>query len=245
MAKQSITATKELLLLSGVHKDYQLGEVMIPALAGVDLLVKEGELIAITGASGSGKSTLLHIMGLLDKHTSGTLKFLGKDTATYDEVELAYLRNRYLGFIFQQFNLLPKTTSVENVLLPYYYSGMSGYTDAKTRAISLLTEVGLEDRLYNYSNQLSGGQQQRVAIARALMNDPKLVFADEPTGNLDSKSGEEITALLLKLSKQGKTVIIVTHDPDLAALAPREIKMLDGKVISDLTKKPNRPKQRL
>jgi ABC-type lipoprotein export system ATPase subunit len=237
MAKKSTTANKKPILeLSQVHKNYQLGDVTIPALAGVTLSIYEGEMIAITGSSGSGKSTLLHVMGLLDKHSEGKLKFLEKETGIYDEIELAYLRNRYLGFVFQQFNLLPKTTSVENVLLPFYYSGEKNITKARQRATNLLVEVGLGERLNNYSNQLSGGQQQRVAIARALMNDPKVVFADEPTGNLDSKSGDEITDLLIKLHKQGKTVIIVTHDDELAKIAPRQIKMLDGKITSDTTK---------
>lgn len=238
MAKKSTTKTTlPILRLTGIHKRYSLGEVIIPALAEVNLVINEGEIISITGPSGSGKSTLLHVMGLLDKHSAGQLEFLGKETSDYDEVELAYLRNRYLGFVFQQFNLLPKTSSLENVLLPYYYSGQSGLGPARERAVEILTRVGLGDRLYNYSNQLSGGQQQRVAIARALMNDPKIIFTDEPTGNLDSKSGNEITKLLQELHHEGKTVVIVTHDEDLAAVAHRRIKMLDGKVISDITKK--------
>lgn len=242
MAKKSTTASKPILALTGVSKNYQLGDIVIKALSGVDLTISEGEMIAITGSSGSGKSTLLHVMGLLDKHSEGELKFLGKETSSYDEIELAYLRNRYLGFVFQQFNLLPKTTSVENVLLPFYYSGAKDIAGARKRATELLVEVGLGERLHNYSNQLSGGQQQRVAIARALMNDPKVVFADEPTGNLDSKSGDEITELLIKLHKQGKTVIIVTHDDELAKIAPRQIKMLDGKIISDNNKKTKKTK---
>ena len=214
---------KPILELSGVTKTYYLGEVKIPALAGVDLTIREGEMIAITGSSGSGKSTLLHVMGLLDKHTDGQLEFLGKETSDYDEIELSYLRNRYLGFIFQQFNLLPKTTSIENVLLPFYYSDQKDITLARETATKLLERVGLGDRLLNYSNQLSGGQQQRVAIARALMNDPKIVFADEPTGNLDSKSGGEVTDLLIDLHREGKTVVIVTHDLELARIANRQI----------------------
>lgn len=237
MAKRSTTASKKtpktILTLKNIHKHYQLGEITIKALAGIEVKINEGEIIAITGPSGSGKSTLLHVMGLLDKHSEGELEFLGKETTDYDEEGLAYLRNRYLGFVFQQFNLLPKTTTVENVLLPFYYSGLGDLKGARERATQLLTKVGLGERLKNYSNQLSGGQQQRVAIARALMNDPKIIFADEPTGNLDSKSGDEITQLLEDLHHEGKTVVIVTHDEDLAKVAHRRIKMLDGKIVSD------------
>lgn len=230
---RSYMANNIVLELQNIVKEYQLGDNTLRVLDGINLKIREGELVAIIGPSGSGKSTMLQIIGLLDKYTSGDLKFLGKDTLKYSEVELAKLRNEYLGFIFQQFNLLPKTSSVENVLLPFYYSGKKNLIEARARAVSLLEKVGLGSRLSNYPNQLSGGQQQRVAIARALMNDPKIIFADEPTGNLDSKSGAEVVSILKGLHKDGKTVIIVTHDPAIAKMAERQVKMFDGKIVED------------
>lgn len=221
---------KPLLELEKVCKHYEMDGITIKAACEIDLTINEGELVSIIGPSGSGKSTLLQVMGLLDKHTSGSLKFLGKSTSNYSEEESAHLRNEYLGFVFQQFNLLPNTSSIDNVLLPATYSTSSNLVKARERAIKLLTELGLGERLENFPNQLSGGQQQRVAIARALINDPKVIFADEPTGNLDSKSGKEVMGILQDLHKSGKTVIIVTHDSYLADIAKRKIHMLDGKI---------------
>lgn len=229
-------ATQSILKLDKVSKHYQMGSYTIKAASEINLEIEEGELIAIIGPSGSGKSTLLQVMGLLDKHSKGKLYFLGKETSRYSEEEFADLRNKYIGFIFQQFNLLPKTSSVENVLLPAMYGNGVSINEKRKRAIELLIQIGLGDRLENYSNQLSGGQQQRVAIARSLINDPKIIFADEPTGNLDTKSGQEVVDILKNLNKKGTTVVIVTHDEYLAKIAGRRIHMLDGKITKDYRK---------
>jgi putative ABC transport system ATP-binding protein len=228
---------KTILKLDKVCKHYQMGDVTIKAASDIDLTIMESEMVAIIGPSGSGKSTLLQVMGLLDKHTSGSLHFLGKETSQYEETEFAHLRNRYIGFVFQQFNLLPNTSAVDNVMLPAMYNSEANLQKAQKRAEELLGDLGLGDRLANFPNQLSGGQQQRVAIARALMNDPKIVFADEPTGNLDTKSGQEVVDILKQLDKDGKTVVIVTHDSYLADIASRKIHMLDGVVTKDTKKK--------
>lgn len=221
---------RPVLSLKNVTKKYHLGETVISAVDHINLDIYEGELVAVIGPSGSGKSTLLHLMGLLDLPSSGTITLDGHDVSNLTEQEAAALRNKYIGFVFQQFNLLRRTSTLENVLLPTLYNG--GVNPENTaRAIKLLTDLGLGDRLNNHSNQLSGGQQQRVAIARALINDPKIVFADEPTGNLDSKSGHEVIEILKNLHKQGRTVVIVTHDPELAKIGKRQIKVFDGKVI--------------
>ncbi len=222
------------LTLSHVSKEYQLGGDTLKVLQNVSVTITSGELVAIVGPSGSGKSTLMHIMGLLDKQTTGTVELAGGDVSNLTENEAAKLRNKYIGFIFQQFNLLARTSALENVLLPTLYSG-----DTKTKtayATELLVSLGLGERLKNYPNQLSGGQQQRVAIARALVNDPAVIFADEPTGNLDSKSGHEVVEILKKLNKEGRTIVIVTHDIELAKMAHRTIKIFDGKIISDTRK---------
>lgn len=223
------------LTLSDINKSYQLGDDTLNVLTNINLSINSGELVAIVGPSGSGKSTLMHIMGLLDKQTTGTVKLAGKNVTGLDEVELSRLRNQYIGFIFQQFNLLSRTSALENVLLPTLYNGKA--IDRTPRAIEILNSLGLGERLKNYPNQLSGGQQQRVAIARALINDPSVIFADEPTGNLDSKSGHEVVEILTKLNKEGRTIVIVTHDLELAKIAHRIIKIFDGKIISDITKK--------
>jgi len=219
------------LELSNISKSYQLGDQTLDILKGINLSIYKGEFVAIVGPSGSGKSTLMHIMGILDQQTSGTVTLAGRSVVDISEAEAALLRNQYIGFIFQQFNLLSRTTALENVLLPTVYSGN---TESKTaKAIAILRNLGLGERLKNYPNQLSGGQQQRVAIARALINDPAVIFADEPTGNLDSKSGHEVIEILKKLNAEGRTIVIVTHDVELAKVAKRTIKIFDGQIVQD------------
>ena len=227
-------SSKAVIRLNNVCKTYDLGEEKLEILKNISLTICAGELVAIVGPSGSGKSTLMHIMGLLDKQTSGCVELSGHDVSDLSEVESAKMRNEYIGFIFQQFNLLSRTSALENVLLPTLYSTVA--TDKTSYAKQILTDLGLGDRLKNYPNQLSGGQQQRVAIARALVNDPAVIFADEPTGNLDSKSGHEVVELLKKLNKEGRTIVIVTHDIELAQMAHRTIKIFDGKIVSDTKK---------
>ena len=234
MSTRKNKSTSPVLELSHVVKQYQLGEDTLEILHDVSVSIYSGELVAIVGPSGSGKSTLMHIMGILDKQTSGTVRLAGREIANLTEKEAAKLRNQYIGFIFQQFNLLARTSALENVLLPTLYSGN---TKEKTSyAIKLLDSLGLGERLKNFPNQLSGGQQQRVAIARALVNDPAVIFADEPTGNLDSKSGHEVVEILKKLNSEGRTIVIVTHDLELAKMANRTIKIFDGKIVSDTKK---------
>jgi putative ABC transport system ATP-binding protein len=228
--------TAPLLELKNVSKVYTIGDETLYALCQVSVKIFEGEFVAIVGPSGSGKSTFLHVASLLDKPSEGVVLVRNKDVTEYSEPETARLRNREIGFVFQQFNLLPKTSAQENVLLPLIYTGVSE-KERTRRAKEKLIEVGLGDRLQNTPGQLSGGQQQRVAIARALVTDPSIVFADEPTGNLDSKSGQEIIKMIIKLNNSGKTVAMVTHDASLAQIAKRVIKVADGKVVSDeLTK---------
>lgn len=222
------------LSLSHITKVYELGDQTLEILKDITLTINSGELVAIVGPSGSGKSTLMHIMGLLDGQSSGTVTLAGHDASSLTEVEAAGLRNKYIGFIFQQFNLLSRTSALENVLLPTIYT--EGAVGKAEYAKKLLTDLGLGERLGNYPNQLSGGQQQRVAIARALINDPAVIFADEPTGNLDSKSGHEVVEILKKLNNEGRTIVIVTHDLELAKMANRTIKIFDGQVVSDTTK---------
>lgn len=221
--------------LSDVTKSYDLGGEKLQILKGISVTINQGELVAIVGPSGSGKSTLMHIMGLLDKQSEGRVELAGNDVSGLNEVELAKMRNQYIGFIFQQFNLLSRTSALENVLLPTIYNETP--TDHTASAKQILTDLGLGERLKNYPNQLSGGQQQRVAIARALVNDPAVIFADEPTGNLDSKSGHEVIEILKKLNSEGRTIVIVTHDLELAKMAHRTIKIFDGEIISDTRKK--------
>ena len=216
-----------LLKLDHVSKIYRLGNNIIKALDNINLSVKEGEFVAVMGPSGSGKSTFLQVASLLAHPTSGTIFLKGKDVTQYNQVERARLRNQEIGFVFQQFNLLPRTSAVDNVALPLVYANVDA-KERQKRAIRMLQKVGLEERLTNTPAQLSGGQQQRVAIARALINHPAIIFADEPTGNLDSKSGEEIKKLLVDLNKEGKTIIMVTHEAEDAAIANRLILLKDG-----------------
>ena len=218
-----------LLKAENITKIYQLGDNKIFALDGVSIEIRQGELLGILGKSGSGKSTLMHIIGLLDTPTSGKLYLNDKDVSSLSEYNLADVRNKEIGFVFQSFNLLARTSALENVMLPLQYSTRPKSEWLK-RAEDMLRLVELGDRMHNKSNELSGGQKQRVAIARALVNDPSIVFADEPTGNLDTKTGEEIEKLLVKLNEQGKTIVLVTHDEDLAQIAKRKIVLQDGKI---------------
>jgi putative ABC transport system ATP-binding protein len=215
-----------------LHKIYDTGEVQVRALNGVSLTVDRGESVAIVGASGSGKSTLMHILGCLDRPTSGTYRLDGDDVDSLDRNELAEIRNRTIGFVFQSFNLLPRTSALENVGLPLVYAGTSA-RERNRRAAEALDRVGLGDRLTHEANQLSGGQQQRVAIARALVNEPKLILADEPTGNLDSRTSIEVMALFQELVAEDITAVIVTHERDIAAYAARVVEVKDGLLVAD------------
>ena len=227
-----------LIKLQNIYKTYFMGEVEIQALANVNIQINKGEFTAIVGPSGSGKSTLMHIIGLLDSPTSGLVYLKGKKISDLSENELAVLRNEHIGFVFQSFNLLRRASAFENVLLPLLYSRVVNKERAKKARFALET-VGLGDRLKHTSSQLSGGQQQRVAIARALVNNPSIILADEPTGNLDSKSGGEIMNLLHELNKAGITIILVTHELDIAKGAKRIIEIKDGKIIKDRKTKKN------
>jgi putative ABC transport system ATP-binding protein len=218
------------LELKDIVKTYTSGNTIFNALDGVSICIHKGEFVSITGPSGSGKSTLMHIVGLLDNPTSGQVLLEGQDISHLNEEELAKTRNITLGFVFQQFNLLAKTSSIENVSLPLLYSDVPK-SERTPMAIEMLNKVGLGEKLKNTPAQLSGGQQQRVAIARALINNPKIIMADEPTGNLDSKSGKEIVELFHQLHREGRTIILVTHDMDLAKQAERVIIIKDGKVV--------------
>jgi len=209
-------------------KIYGQGKTKFNALNGVDLAIKAREFVAIMGPSGSGKSTLMHILGCLDGPTSGTYFLEGKEVTKHtSRSTLAYIRRDKIGFIFQTFNLLPRTSALNNVILPAIYSGLG---NRKQKALELLKKVGLEKKIKNKSNELSGGEQQRVAISRALMNDPFIILADEPTGNLDSKSGADIMKLLRELNKEGKTIVVVTHDESIAKQADRIVRVKDGKI---------------
>lgn len=216
-----------MIVTKGLKKTYYLGETTVHALAGVDIHVKKGSLVAITGPSGSGKSTLMHVLGCLDTPDSGNYILDGKDISRLSGDDLAGIRNQKIGFVFQSFNLLPRLTALENVELPLMYSGL---TDVKDRAAEALKLVGLGERMGHEPNQLSGGQRQRVAIARSIVNEPAIILADEPTGNLDSRVGQEILDIFRKLNDDGRTIVIVTHDPDIAAICGHEISMLDGLV---------------
>jgi putative ABC transport system ATP-binding protein len=226
-----------LIRLEAIAKIYRMGDVEVAAMRGVSLDVHEGEFVAVMGASGSGKSTLMNIVGCLDRPTSGRYLLAGEDVSRLDRDELAEIRSRRLGFVFQTFNLLSRTSAMENVELPMLYSGVPG-RERRKRAEEALTRVGLGKRLDHRPNQMSGGQQQRVAIARALVTSPKLILADEPTGNLDSRTSIEIMALFQELWHQGITLVLVTHEPDIAAYASRVVVMKDGLVQSDRRQEP-------
>jgi putative ABC transport system ATP-binding protein len=221
-----------LIELKNITKEYDNGGVLTSVLKGINLTVDEGEFVAIMGPSGSGKSTLMHIIGFLDRPSGGLYLFDGEDTSGFDDDGLAYIRNDRIGFVFQSFNLLPRTTVLNNVILPLLYS-TTDPKDHVARATKALQAVGLGERLSFMSNQISGGQKQRVAIARALVCNPKVIFADEPTGNLDSKSGSTVMNILERLNKEGRTVILVTHDMNVARHAHRIVTIRDGEIQSD------------
>lgn len=220
----------ELLRLTNIIKAYTMGGDTFLALDSVSLSIRKGEFVAIMGPSGSGKSTLMHIIGCLDQPTSGTVSIEGKNIMHANERDLAQIRNTHIGFVFQQFNLLRRTAAIANVELPLIYANIP-VKERRIRAEELLREVGLSDKMNNTPSQLSGGQQQRVAIARALVTNPSIILADEPTGNLDSKSGADIMNILCALHKKGKTIILVTHDEHVAGYAKRIIRIADGKIV--------------
>jgi putative ABC transport system ATP-binding protein len=226
-----------LIEIVDVTKVYHTGDVDLRALDGVTLTVDQGEFIAIMGSSGSGKSTLMNVIGCLDRPTSGTYMLAGRNVSGMSRGDLAEVRNRFLGFVFQQFNLLARTTAQENVELPLEYGGVGGRARHK-KAIAALERVGLGNRMHHHPNQLSGGQQQRVAIARAIVNDPKVILADEPTGALDSRTSVDVMAIFQELWRAGITVVLVTHEPDVAEFAQRVVIMRDGKVLSDKRQEP-------
>jgi ABC-type lipoprotein export system ATPase subunit len=220
-----------LIELTDITKIYRVGEIEVPALNGVSLGIAAGEFVAVMGASGSGKSTLLNLLGCLDRPTAGAYRLDGQEVSRLGGDQLAQVRNRHIGFVFQTFNLLNRTTALENVELPLYYGIHMAGSERRKRAVALLTRLGLGDRAHHHPGQLSGGQQQRVAIARALVNQPRLILADEPTGNLDSHSGAEIMALFEELNREGITLVMVTHDPDIARHARRTIHVRDGVIV--------------
>ncbi len=222
-----------LIRVEDVHKTYRMGDIEVPALRGVNLTIERGEFVAVMGASGSGKSTFMNILGCLDRPSSGKYFLDGQEVGSLRPDQWAHIRNQRIGFVFQGFNLLARTSALENVELPMMYNGFAG-RERRRRALEMLALVGLDKRLDHTPNQLSGGQQQRVAIARALVNRPPLILADEPTGNLDSSTSNEIMALFRRLNaEQGITIILVTHEPDIAAHARRQIMFRDGVVIAD------------
>jgi putative ABC transport system ATP-binding protein len=222
-----------LIRIAGLAKDYRLGETLVPALQGVSLEIARGAFVAVMGPSGSGKSTFMNLLGCLDLPSAGQYWLDGEEVSRLSDDALSALRNRKIGFVFQHFNLLPRTSALDNVALPLLYRGMSA-AERHAGAAQRLRQVGLAERMDHHPSQLSGGQQQRVAIARALVGDPALVLADEPTGALDSRTGVEIMALLQQLNREGITVVLVTHEHDIAAYADRIIHFRDGRVVNDL-----------
>jgi putative ABC transport system ATP-binding protein len=223
--------TSPVIEMRGIGKIYSSGRLEVEALVGVDLDVADGDFLAIVGPSGSGKSTLMNLLGCLDRPTSGIYRLAGTDVATLPDDELARVRNRTIGFVFQSFNLLPRTTALENVAMPLLYGGI-GRAERNRRAHEALARLGLEDRMSHEPSELSGGQQQRVAIARALVTEPAIILADEPTGNLDSASGADVLALLHELNDAGTTIVLITHDSDVAVAARRSVHVRDGRVSS-------------
>lgn len=224
---------KKLIEIKSLKKDYYVGEVTVHALRGIDMEVKEGEFVAIMGASGSGKSTMLNIIGCLDKPTAGEYILDGTGISALNKNELAALRNKKLGFVFQTYNLLPRTSALDNVALPLLYNPALKTKERREKALKALESVGLGDRIHHKPNQLSGGQQQRVAIARSLVNDPVVILADEATGNLDTRTSYEIMALFQELNNQGKTIVFVTHEPDIARCTGRNIIFKDGLLLRE------------
>lgn len=224
---------KKVIETNKLSRIFKNGEIEVHALTDIDIIIEEGEFVSIMGSSGSGKSTLLHLIGCLDRPTSGKYELDGVQVIDLDKDQLADIRNQKIGFIFQSYNLLSRTTALENVELPLIYDRTGNFSNSKELAKNALTQVGLADRIYHKTNELSGGQQQRVAIARALINNPALILADEPTGNLDSKASIDIADLFVKLNDQGKTIIMITHEPDIAQFAKRMIYLRDGRVLTD------------
>ncbi len=225
------TGATSLISLSGVTKVYDTGDLAVTALAGIDLAIEKGQMVAVIGPSGSGKSTLMHILGCLDAPSEGTYVLDGQDVSTLSSFALAGVRNRKIGFVFQTFNLLPKASLLRNIELPLLYAGV-GSSDRKEKAREALAQVGLVDRSKHRPSELSGGQRQRAAIARALVNNPSIILADEPTGNLDSKTGVEILKIFHQLHRRGETIVIVTHDPRIAEQCERVVEIVDGRVVN-------------
>ncbi len=224
--------SEEVIKISNIRRYFEVGTVTVKALRSISLSIKKNEFVALMGPSGSGKSTLMNLLGCLDTPTEGQYILNGQDVSQMNDNELAEIRNKEIGFIFQTFNLLPRSTAVENVMLPLIYAGYDKQTRIK-KAEDVLTDVGLEDRMKHRPNELSGGQRQRVAVARALINKPSIILADEPTGNLDSKTSIEIMGLLEEIHQAGNTIIVVTHEEDIARHAHRIIRLIDGKIASD------------
>jgi putative ABC transport system ATP-binding protein len=242
VSEQQVPAAPDddpIIRIRGLKKIYDMGRVQVEALAGVDLDIHGNEFIAIMGPSGSGKSTLMNLLGCLDTPTEGSYVLNGQEVSNLDDNELAAVRNREIGFVFQTFNLLPRATALHNVELPLIYAGISS-RERKQKALHSLEVVSLDDRSDHRPNELSGGQRQRVAIARALVNDPAILLADEPTGNLDSKTSYEVMELFIRLHDAGQTVILVTHEPDIAEYAHRVVTVLDGLIVEDRRQTPRR-----
>ncbi|CAI8429432.1 MAG: putative ABC transporter ATP-binding protein YknY [Cryomorphaceae bacterium] len=230
-----LNSTEAILQLRDITRDFKLGAQTVHVLKGIDLDISKNQYVALMGPSGSGKSTLMNLLGCLDTPTAGSYKLNGTDVSSLNDNELAEIRNREIGFVFQTFNLLPRSTALENVALPLIYAGMNK-EDRLARAAEVLEQVGLADRMDHRPNQLSGGQRQRVAVARALVNKPALILADEPTGNLDSKTSVEIMKLFDDIQAAGNTVVLVTHEEDIAQHAKRIIRLVDGNIDSDISK---------